>query len=76
MEHSAGIRREPVSGTPHVRIPVHNTTGWGTFQYGSAGGWGTFTGTLPRTENRLYGKNGVSLHQFSWETQQGFYETQ
>ena len=62
------IRENLLSGTPHVRIPVHNTTGWGAFQYGSAGGWGTFTGTLPRTENRLYGKNGVSLHPISGET--------
>ena len=48
MEHSAGIRREHVSGTPPVRIPVHNTTVWGAFQSGSTAAWGAFTGTPPR----------------------------
>jgi hypothetical protein len=42
------IRENLLSGTPHVRIPVHPTTGWGAFRYGSVGGWGAFTGTPPR----------------------------
>ena len=72
MDYFVRIRENLLSGTPHVRIPVHNTTGWGAFQYGSAAAWWAFTGTPPRDENRLYGKNGVSLHPFSGETQQGF----
>ena len=33
------------------------------------GRWEGIPGIPPRAENRLYGKNGVSLHQFSGETQ-------
>ncbi len=42
------IREKQLSGTPHVRIPVHPTTGWGAFRYGSVSAWGAFTGTPPR----------------------------
>ena len=42
------IRENLLSGTPHVRIPVHNTTGWGAFQYGSAAVWWALPGTPPR----------------------------
>ena len=62
------IRENLLSGTPHVRIPVHPTTGWGAFQYGSADAWWALPGTPPRDEKRLYGKNGVSLHPISGET--------
>ncbi|MBR3435504.1 MAG: hypothetical protein IKG88_06430, partial [Bacteroidales bacterium] len=67
-DYFASIRENLLSGTPHVRIPVHPTTGWGAFQSGSAAAWGAFTGTPPRDEKRLYGKNGVSLHPFSGKT--------
>ncbi|MBR3435663.1 MAG: hypothetical protein IKG88_07240, partial [Bacteroidales bacterium] len=67
-DYFASIRENLLSGTPHVRIPVHNTTGWGAFRYGSADAWWAFTGTPPRDENRLYRKNGVSLHPISEET--------
>ena len=69
------IREKQLFGAPPVRIPVHNTTGWGAFQPGSAAAWWALPGTPPRDENRLYGKNGVSLHPFSGETQQGFIRT-
>ena len=75
MDDFVRIRENLLSGTPHVRIPVHNTTSLGAPPSGSAGVWGAFTGTPPRDENRLYGKNGVSLHPFSGETQQGFIRT-
>ena len=72
-DYFASIREKQLSGTPHVRIPIHPTTVWGAFRYGSAAAWGAFTGTPPRDENRLFGKNGVSLHPISGETQQGLY---
>ena len=34
-EHFVRIREKQLSGTPHVRIPVHPTTGWGAIQPGS-----------------------------------------
>ena len=68
MNYFVRIRENLLSGAPHVRIPVHNTTVWGAFRYGSAAAWGAFTGTPPRDEKRLYGKNGVSLHPISGET--------
>ena len=66
--HFVRIRENLLSGTPHVRIPVHPTTGWGAFRYGSVSTWGALPGTPPRDEKRLYGKNGVSLHPISEET--------